>query len=63
MRFFNIFILVKIIKIIAYFIIIFLNLISNLKSLFYVYVNLFLILSNLLSSLITRTKQTSNAYK
>jgi len=63
MQFFDVFVLVKIIKIIAYFTITSLNFISNLISLFYVYVNFFSILSNLLFSLIIRTMQTSNAYK
>jgi len=56
MRFFDASILVKIIKIIAYFTMISLNFILNLISFNYVYINFFLILLNLLSSLITRTK-------
>ncbi len=63
MQFFNAFALVKIIKIIAYFTITSLNFVSNLTFFFYIYVNLFLILLNLLSSLITRVKQIDNIYK
>jgi len=63
MRFFNAFILVKIIKIIAHFTITSLNSILNSISLFYVYINFFLILSNLLSFLIARTKQIDNIYR
>ncbi len=63
MRFFDAFALVKIIKIIAYFTIISLNFVSNLISFFYVYINLFLISSNLLFSSIARVKQIDNVYK
>jgi len=63
MQFFDASTLVKIIKIIAYFTITSLNFISNLTSFFYVYINFFSILLNLLSSSIARTKQTNNIYK
>jgi len=56
MRFFDAFALVKIIKIIIYFTIISSNFILNLIFFDYVYINFFLILLNLLFSLITRTK-------
>ncbi len=63
MRFFNVFILVKIIKIIAYFTITSLNFVSNLIFFFYIYINFFLILLNLLFSLIACVKQINNIYK
>jgi len=63
MRFFNVFILVKIIKIIAYFTITSLNFVSNLIFFFYIYINFFLILLNLLFSSITCVKQINNIYK
>ncbi len=63
MRFFDAFALVKIIKIIAYFIIISLNFVSNLTFFFHVYVNFFLTLLNLLFSSIIRIKQINNIYE
>jgi len=63
MRFFDASTLVKIIKIIAYFNITSLNFILNSKSFSYIFINLFLISSNLLFSLITCTKQIDNIYK
>ena len=63
MQFFDASALVKIIKTIAYFTITFLNFVSNSISFFYIYINLFLILPNLLFSSIACIKQINNIYK